>query len=148
MSIIIKSEYTGYDDDVEITCFRGDEPHFPEEIDTLNGVILKTTNMSYEELYMLQNKLFDAFCKQKEDENKYNELHYSVEIDIKVAKKFLYEHYIENYGIIDNLIYASIHENNINVKYKINNNEYEFTFYGCGYELLKSIRLNELECGK
>ena len=145
MSILIKSKYTESEDDIKIDTFRGDEPHFPEEIDSVNGIRLSTTNMTYEDIYVLRNKLFDAFCKQKEDENKYNALHYNIEVDILFAKKFLYENCIENYGIIDHLTNAVIYDNNINVKYKINDKEYEYTFEGYGYDLMRIIKLRELD---
>ena len=61
------------------------------------------------------------------------------------AKRFLYENCIENYGIIDHLTNAIIYDNNINVKYKINDKEYEYTFEGYGYELMRIIKLRQLE---
>ena len=61
------------------------------------------------------------------------------------VKEFLYEHFIQAYGIIDHIVSASIYENDINVKWKIDDKERSYTFEGIGYELLKKVKIESLK---
>ena len=141
MGIIIGKEFTKYDKDVEIETIGGRELISSQDIIGIDGTRFSDALIPIEKMFELQNELYTAYKKQELE----NKLHYEVFVDVLIVKEFLYEHFIQAYGIIDHIVSASIYENDINVKWKIDDKERSYTFEGIGYELLKKVKIESLK---
>lgn len=141
MGIIIRPEFTGFKSTVEIETIGGRPPMMPGDIIGVDGDRFTSSNLNIEKIYELKDELYEAYKKQELEDK----LHYEVYIDVLTAKEFLYDNCIQCYGIIDNIVSASIYENDIIVKWKIDGKEYEYTFEGIGYELLKKVKIESLK---
>ena len=141
MRIIIRSEFTKIKKTIEIET-RGDRPPtMPEDIIAVDGNRFQQSDLDIEKIYELKYELYEAYKKQELEDK----LYYEVCIDVLTAKEFLYDKCIQYYGIIDNIVSASIHDNDINVKWRMDDKEYEYTFEGYGYDLMRIIKLRQLE---
>ena len=112
MGIIIGKEFTKYDKDVEIETIGGRELISSQDIIGIDGTRFSDALIPIEKMLELQDELYTAYKKQELE----NKLHYEVFVDVLIVKEFLYEHFIQAYGIIDNIVSALIYENDIIVK--------------------------------
>ena len=141
MSIYIRSEFLDYHKGVFIETRNDKEPvHYtdiigiefePSPYDMDKGIIF---NLSYE--------LFQAYQKQKKADEEYAKYHYEIEIDVEFAKKYLYMTMIEQYAIIDRLVEVSVKDNEIKIKYKMDDEIKEVNFSG-GFDLLREWKLKD-----
>ena len=141
MSIYIRSEFLDYDKGVFIETRNNEEPihytdiigiefePFPYDMD--KGIIF---NISYE--------LFQAYKKQKKADKEYAKYHYEIEIDVEFAKQYLYMTMIEQYARIDRMTEVSVKDNEIYIKYDMDNEIKETTFEG-GFDLLREWKLKD-----
>ena len=141
MSIYIRSEFLDYDKGVFIETRNNEEPihytdiigiefePFPYDMD--KGIIF---NISYE--------LFQAYKKQKKADKEYAKYHYEIEIDVEFAKQYLYKNLIEQYAIIDRLVEVLVKDNEIKIKYNMDDEIKETTFEG-GFDLLREWKLKD-----
>ena len=141
MSIYIRSEFLDYDKGVFIETRNNEEPihytdiigiefePFPYDMD--KGIIF---NISYE--------LFQAYKKQKKADKEYAKYHYEIEIDVEFAKQYFYKNRIEEYAIIDRLVEVSVKDNEIYIKYDMDNEIKEISFDG-GFDLLREWKLKD-----
>lgn len=113
----------------------------PDDIIGIDGDRFNSSDWDMEKIYEFRYELYEAYKKQEFDDK----LHYETNIDVLTAKEFLYEKCIQHYGIIDNIVSASIYENDIIVKWMMDGKEYEYTFEGIGYELLKKVKIESLK---
>ena len=91
-------------------------------------------NISYE--------LFQAYQEQKKADKEYAKYHYEIEIDVEFAKKYLYMTMIEQYAIIDRMTEVSVKDNEIYIKYDMDNEIKEISFEG-GFDLLREWKLKD-----
>ena len=141
MSIYIRREFLDREEGVYIETRHDKEPRdyidiigvefepFPYDMD--RGVIFQIT---YE--------LFQAYEKQKKADKEYAKYHYEIEIDVEFAKQYLYKNLIEQYAIIDRLVEVSVKDDEINIKYDMDNEIKETTFEG-GFDLLREWKLKD-----
>ena len=141
MGIIINGKFTEFKKTVEIETRDGRPPKGPDDIIGIDGDRFSSSVWEIEKIYEFKYELYEAYKKQELDDK----LHYETNIDVLTAKEFLYENYIQCYGIIDNIVSALIYENDIIVKWMIDGKEYEYTFEGIGYELLKKVKIESLK---
>ena len=141
MGIIINGKFTDFKKTVEIETRDGRPPKGPDDIIGIDGDRFSSSDWNMEKIYEFKYELYEAYKKQELDDK----LHYETNIDVLTAKEFLYENYIQCYGIIDNIVSALIYENDINVKWKIDDKERSYTFEGIGYELLKKVKIESLK---
>ena len=141
MGIIIDGKFTEFNKTVEIETIGGRPPMMPDDIIGVDGDRFNSSNWNIEQIYEFRCKLYEAYKKQELDDK----LHYETNIDVLTAKEFLYDNCIQCYGIIDNIVSALIYENDIIVKWMIDGKEYEYTFEGIGYELLKKVKIESLK---
>ena len=145
MGIYIPREYicrhTKWSEGTKIETIFDLEPRCPSDIIGFNGEKIKTSLLTGEPTWIeMQNDFYSAYLDMKKTEERDKLLNYDVVIDVDFAKKFLYEKYIDKYGIIDNIIEVKVNKDNINVKYKIQDNIDKYIFKE-GFELLKKYRL-------
>ena len=87
-------------------------------------------------------ELFQAYQKQKKVDKEYAKYHYKIEIDVEFAKQYLYKNLIEQYAIIDRLVEVSVKDDEINIKYDMDNKIKETKFDG-GFDLLREWKLKD-----
>lgn len=141
MGIIINGKFTDFKKTVEIETRDGRPPKGPDDIIGIDGDRFSSSVWEIEKIYEFKYELYEAYKKQELDDK----LHYETNIDVLTAKEFLYDKCIQYYGIIDNIVSALIYENDIIVKWMIDGKEYEYTFEGIGYELLKKVKIESLK---
>lgn len=141
MGIIIRPEFNEFKKTIEIETRDGRPPTMPEDIIGVDGDRFRYSDLDIEKIYELKYELYEAYKKQELEDK----LYYEVYIDVLTAKEFLYDKCIQYYGIIDNIVSASIYDNDINVKWRMDGKEYEYTFEGIGYELLKKVKIESLK---
>ena len=141
MSIYIRSEFLDREEGVYIETRHDKEPTdytdiigvefepFPYDMD--RGVIFQIT---YE--------LFQAYEKQKKADEEYAKYQYEIEIDVEFAKQYLYMTMIEQYAIIDRMTEVSVKDNEIYIKYDMDNEIKEISFDG-GFDLLREWKLKD-----
>ena len=141
MGIIIDGKFTKFKKTVEIETIGGRPPIMPDDIIGIDGDRFNNSDWNIEKIYDFKYELYEAYKKQELDDK----LHYETNIDVLTAKEFLYDNCIQCYGIIDNIVSALIYENDIIVKWMMDGKEYEYTFEGIGYELLKKVKIESLK---
>ena len=141
MSIYIRSEFLNGKEGVYIETRHDKEPTdytdiigvefepFPYDMD--RGVIFQIT---YE--------LFQAYEKQKKADEEYAKYHYEIKIDVEFAKQYFYKNRIEQYAIIDRLVEVSVKDDEIYIKYDMDNEIKEISFEG-GFDLLREWKLKD-----
>ena len=87
-------------------------------------------------------ELFQAYQEQKKADKEYAKYHYEIEIDVEFAKQYLYKNLIEQYAIIDRLVEVLVKDNEIKIKYDMDNEIKETTFEG-GFDLLREWKLKD-----
>ena len=92
--------------------------------------------------WCISYELFQAYQKQKKADEEYAKYHYEIEIDVEFAKKYLYMTMIEQYAIIDRLVEVSVKDNEIKIKYKMDDEIKEVNFSG-GFDLLREWKLKD-----
>lgn len=146
MDILIRGEFTDNGHPVTINTIGDREPIDYRDIIGVDNCYFR----NYEDkggFFEIKYELFEAYLKQKEYDKEYNKLHYDQKIDISFAKPFLYKHFIEDYGIIDNLTEVVIKNGLIYVKYKIDDKISEKKF-DYGYDLLREYKIYKCKKNK
>ena len=67
-------------------------------------------------IFYVSYELFQAYQKQKKADEEYAKYHYEIEIDVEVAKKYLYMTMIEQDAIIDRMTEVSVKDNEIYIR--------------------------------
>ena len=93
-------------------------------------------------IFYVSYELFQAYQKQKKADEEYAKYHYEIEIDVEFAKQYFYKNRIEEYAIIDRLVEVSVKDDEINIKYDMDNEIKETTFEG-GFDLLREWKLKD-----
>ena len=93
-------------------------------------------------IFYVSYELFQAYQKQKKADEEYAKYHYEIEIDVEFAKQYFYKNRIEQYAIIDRLVEVSVKDDEINIKYDMDNEIKETTFEG-GFDLLREWKLKD-----
>ena len=93
-------------------------------------------------IFYVSYELFQAYQKQKKADKEYAKYHYEIEIDVEFAKKYLYKNIIEQYAIIDRLVEVSVKDNEIKIKYNMDDEIKETAFDG-GFDLLREWKLKD-----
>ena len=85
----------------------------------------------------------EKYIKERLDFHKeYAKYHYKIEIDVEFAKQYFYKNLIEQYAIIDRLVEVSVKDDEINIKYDMDNKIKETKFDG-GFDLLREWKLKD-----
>ena len=141
MSIYIRSEFLDYDRGVFIETRNNEEPvHYTDII----GIDFKAFphDMDKDVCWHISYELFQAYQKQKKADEEYAKYHYEIKIDVEFAKQYFYKNRIEQYAIIDRLVEVSVKDDEINIKYDMDNEIKETTFEG-GFDLLREWKLKD-----
>ena len=93
-------------------------------------------------IFYVSYELFQAYQKQKKADEEYAKYHYEIKIDVEFAKQYFYKNRIEQYAIIDRLVEVSVKDNEIYIKYDMDNEIKETTFEG-GFDLLREWKLKD-----
>ena len=141
MSIYIRSEFLNGEEGVYIETRNNEEPaHYTDIV----GKDFKPFpyDMHEDVRWCISYELFQAYQKQKKADKEYAKYHYEIEIDVEFAKKYLYKNLIEQYAIIDRLVEALVKDDEIYIKYDMDNEIKETTFEG-GFDLLREWKLKD-----
>ena len=141
MSIYIRSEFLDYDRGVFIETRNDEEPvHYTDII----GIEFEPFpyDMDRGMIFYMTYELFQAYQKQKKADEEYAKYHYEIEIDVEFAKQYFYKNRIEQYAIIDRLVEVSVKDNEIKIKYKMDDEIKEVNFSG-GFDLLREWKLKD-----
>ena len=141
MSIYIRSEFLNGEEGVYIETRNNEEPaHYTDIV----GKDFKPFpyDMHEDVRWCISYELFQAYQKQKKADKEYAKYHYEIEIDVEFAKQYLYKNLIEQYAIIDRLVEVSVKDDEINIKYDMDNEIKETTFEG-GFDLLREWKLKD-----
>lgn len=120
MSIYIRSEFLDYDRGVFIETRNDEEPvHYTDII----GIEFEPFpyDMDRGMIFYMTYELFQAYQKQKKADEEYAKYHYEIKIDVEFAKQYFYKNRIEEYAIIDRLVEVSVKDDEINIKYDMDN---------------------------
>lgn len=79
---------------------------------------------------------------KKKADKEYAKYHYEIEIDVEFAKQYLYKNLIEQYAIIDRLVEVLVKDDEIKIKYNMDDEIKEVSFSG-GFDLLKEWKLKD-----
>ena len=141
MSIYIRSEF--------LDCEKGvfiETRHDKEPIDYTDiiGVNFKPFPFDMDKgvRWHISYELFQAYQEQKKADKEYAKYHYEIEIDVEFAKQYLYMTMIEQYAIIDRMTEVSVKDNEIYIKYDMDNEIKEISFDG-GFDLLREWKLKD-----
>ena len=93
-------------------------------------------------IFYVSYELFQAYQKQKKADEEYAKYHYEIEIDVEFAKQYFYKNRIEQYAIIDRLVEVSVKDDEINIKYDMDN-EIKETIFDGGFDLLREWKLKD-----
>ena len=141
MSIYIRSEFLDYDRGVFIETRNNEEPvHYTDIVGVEFGAF--PSDMDRGMIFHISYELFQAYQKQKKADEEYAKYHYEIEIDVEFAKKYLYKNLIEQYAIIDRLVEVSVKDNEIKIKYNMDDEIKETAFDG-GFDLLREWKLKD-----
>lgn len=141
MSIYIRSEFLDGKEGVYIETRHDKEPaHYTDIV----GIDFKAFPYDIDEdvRWHISYELFQAYQKQKKADEEYAKYHYEIEIDVEFAKKYLYMTMIEQYAIIDRLVEVSVKDDEIYIKYDMDNEIKEISFDG-GFDLLREWKLKD-----
>ena len=141
MSIYIRSEFLNGEEGVYIETRNDKEPvHYTDII----GVEFEPFpyDMDRGVIFQITYELFQAYEKQKKADEEYTKYHYEIKIDVEFAKKYLYMTMIEQYAIIDRLVEVSVKDDEIYIKYDMDNEIKEISFEG-GFDLLREWKLKD-----
>lgn len=141
MSIYIRSEFLNGEEGVYIETRNNEEPaHYTDIV----GKDFKPFpyDMHEDVRWCISYELFQAYQKQKKADKEYAKYHYEIEIDVEFAKKYLYKNLIEQYAIIDRLVEVLVKDNEIKIKYDMDNEIKEISFEG-GFDLLREWKLKD-----
>ena len=141
MSIYIRSEFLDYDKGVFIGTRNNEEPiHYTDII----GIEFEPFpyDMDRGMIFYVSYELFQAYQKQKKADEEYAKYHYEIEIDVEFAKQYFYKNRIEQYAIIDRLVEVSVKDNEIKIKYNMDDEIKETAFDG-GFDLLREWKLKD-----
>ena len=141
MSIYIRSEFLNGEEGVYIETRNNEEPaHYTDIV----GKDFKPFpyDMHEDVRWCISYELFQAYQKQKKADKEYAKYHYEIEIDVEFAKKYLYKNLIEQYAIIDRMTEVSVKDNEIYIKYDMDNEIKEISFDG-GFDLLREWKLKD-----
>ena len=141
MSIYIRSEFLNGEEGVYIETRNNEEPaHYTDIV----GKDFKPFpyDMHEDVRWCISYELFQAYQKQKKADEEYAKYHYEIEIDVEFAKKYLYMTMIEQYAIIDRMTEVSVKDNEIYIKYDMDNEIKEISFDG-GFDLLREWKLKD-----
>lgn len=139
MSIYIRSEFLDYDRGVFIETRNDEEPvHYTDII----GIEFEPFpyDMDRGMIFYMTYELFQAYQKQKKADEEYAKYHYEIKIDVEFAKQYFYKNRIEEYAIIDRLVEVSVKDDEINIKYNMDDEIKEVSFSG-GFDLLREWKL-------
>ena len=141
MSIYIRSEFLDYDRGVFIETRNNEEPvHYTDIVGVEFGAF--PSDMDRGMIFYVSYELFQAYQKQKKADEEYAKYHYEIKIDVEFAKQYFYKNRIEQYAIIDRLVEVSVKDDEINIKYDMDNEIKETTFEG-GFDLLREWKLKD-----
>ena len=141
MSIYIRSEFLNGEEGVYIETRNNEEPaHYTDIV----GKDFKPFpyDMHEDVRWCISYELFQAYQKQKKADKEYAKYHYEIEIDVEFAKQYLYMTMIEQYAIIDRMTEVSVKDNEIYIKYDMDNEIKEISFDG-GFDLLREWKLKD-----
>ena len=141
MSIYIRSEFLDGKEGVYIETRNNEEPaHYTDIV----GKDFKPFpyDMHEDVRWCISYELFQAYQKQKKADKEYAKYHYEIEIDVEFAKQYLYKNLIEQYAIIDRLVEVLVKDNEIKIKYNMDDEIKETTFDG-GFDLLREWKLKD-----
>ena len=141
MSIYIRSKFLDGKEGVYIETRNNEEPaHYTDIV----GKDFKPFpyDMDEDVRWCISYELFQAYQKQKKADKEYAKYHYEIEIDVEFAKKYLYMTMIEQYAIIDRMTEVSVKDNEIYIKYDMDNEIKEISFEG-GFDLLREWKLKD-----
>ena len=141
MSIYIRSEFLNGEEGVYIETRNNEEPaHYTDIV----GKDFKPFpyDMHEDVRWCISYELFQAYQKQKKADEEYAKYHYEIEIDVEFAKQYLYMTMIEQYAIIDRMTEVSVKDNEIYIKYDMDNEIKEISFDG-GFDLLREWKLKD-----
>ena len=141
MSIYIRSEFLDREEGVYIETRHDKEP---KDCTDIIGIDFKPFpyDMHEDVRWCISYELFQAYQKQKKADKEYAKYHYEIEIDVEFAKQYLYKNLIEQYAIIDRLVEVLVKDNEIKIKYDMDNEIKETTFEG-GFDLLREWKLKD-----
>ena len=141
MSIYIRSEFLNREEGVYIETRHDKEP---TDCTDIIGIDFKTFPYDIHEdvRWHISYELFQAYQKQKKADEEYAKYHYEIEIDVEFAKKYLYMTMIEQYAIIDRLVKVSVKDDEIKIKYEMDDEIKEVSFDG-GFNLLREWKLKD-----
>lgn len=141
MSIYIRSEFLDREEGVFIETRHDKEPVYYTDI---IGVEFEPFpyDMDRGVIFQITYELFQAYEKQKKADEEYAKYHYEIEIDVEFAKQYFYKNRIEEYAIIDRLVEVSVKDDEINIKYDMDNEIKETAFDG-GFDLLREWKLKD-----
>ena len=141
MSTYIRSEFLDGKEGVYIETRHDKEP---KDYTDIIGIDFKSFpyDMDEDVRWCISYELFQAYQKQKKADKEYAKYHYEIEIDVEFAKKYLYMTMIEQYAIIDRMTEVSVKDNEIYIKYDMDNEIKETTFEG-GFDLLREWKLKD-----
>ena len=141
MSIYIRSEFLDCEKGVFIETRHDEEPI---DYTDIIGVNFKSFpyDMDKDVRWHISYELFQAYQKQKKADKEYAKYHYEIEIDVEFAKQYFYKNLIEQYAIIDRLVEVSVKDDEINIKYDMDNEIKEISFEG-GFDLLREWKLKD-----
>ena len=141
MSIYIRSEFLDRKEGVYIETRHDKEP---TDYTDIIGIDFKVFpyDMDKDVCWHISYELFQAYQKQKKADKEYAKYHYEIEIDVEFAKKYLYMTMIEQYAIIDRMTEVSVKDNEIYIKYDMDNEIKEISFEG-GFDLLREWKLKD-----
>ena len=141
MSIYIRSEFLNGKEGVYIETRNNEEPaHYTDIV----GKDFKPFpyDMHEDVRWCISYELFQAYQKQKKADEEYAKYHYEIEIDVEFAKQYFYKNRIEQYAIIDRLVEVSVKDDEINIKYDMDN-EIKETIFDGGFDLLREWKLKD-----
>ena len=141
MSIYIRSEFLDRKEGVFIETRHDEEP---TDYTDIIGIDFKAFpyDMDKDVCWHISYELFQAYQKQKKADKEYAKYHYEIEIDVEFAKQYLYKNLIEQYAIIDRLVEVSVKDDEIYIKYDMDNEIKEISFDG-GFDLLREWKLKD-----
>ena len=141
MSIYIRSEFLNGEEGVYIETRNNEEPaHYTDIV----GKDFKPFpyDMHEDVRWCISYELFQAYQKQKKADEEDAKYHYEIEIDVEFAKQYFYKNRIEQYAIIDRLVEVSVKDDEINIKYDMDN-EIKETIFDGGFDLLREWKLKD-----
>ena len=141
MSIYIRSEFLDCEKGVFIETRHDEEPIDYTDIIGVNSESFPF-DMDKGVRWHISYELFQAYHAQKKVDKEHAKYHYKIEIDVEFAKQYFYKNLIEQYAIIDRLVEVSVKDNEIKIKYKMDDEIKEVNFSG-GFDLLREWKLKD-----